>query len=109
METQTQAPETQGKPENPINNNQETKQTLQKLLRRKAGYGQHTSPQNCTPTIRRQTDEVSLQEIASAAILLGTVELSSVWITLPTFPLSVYGAIGLLYIILAAVMIVIYT
>jgi len=43
METQTQAPETQGKPENPINNNQETKQTLQKLLRRKAGYGQHTS------------------------------------------------------------------
>jgi len=41
METQTQAPETQGKPENPINNNQETKQTLQKLLRRKAGYGQH--------------------------------------------------------------------
>ena len=44
--------------------------------------------------------------LASAAILLGIVELSSVWIVLPTFPLPVYGAIGLLYIVLAAVMIV---
>mgnify|MGYP001119854884 CR=1 FL=1 len=44
--------------------------------------------------------------LASAAILLGAVELMGVWITLPTFPLPVYGAIGLLYIILAAVMIV---
>lgn len=44
--------------------------------------------------------------LASAAILLGATELMGVWITLPEFPLPVYGAIGLLYIVLAAVMIV---
>jgi len=48
--------------------------------------------------------------LASAAILLGATELTGVLIILPEFPLPVYGAIGLLYIILAAVMIVkIYT
>jgi hypothetical protein len=55
---------------------------------------------------KAQTGDYVMIVLSIFAIVIGIIELVSVWVKLPDFPKPIYGSIGLLYIILAVLMVI---